>query len=370
MNLHFCDLCNESIPQADLDEGRAVRRNDRLICRACEAAMSAPSPAVDAPLGSTTQRIAPPSARAAPGSPAVVAVGLAFSAVALVLAAGSAAFLLSQLERRSRELERRITALQQSVPEPTRRIEAALTEERLQREEGLAAASAEARGLAARLEELERAGRHREELERRAEALGERLGALDELERRSDQQGRALEDLSSSMTRLEAALAASTAEPEKPQRAAVAAGEPAAPQAAPKANPPWQKSVADLTSPNSGTRWQAVQALGDTADPAVAVHLLRMLEDEDIFVRMAATRVLGDLGAVEAIPALIEALEDEEASVREAALVSLRALSRQNIPFDPLARDGDRSKRVKAWRDWWEQAGKELLAGAESKAKG
>ena len=76
-----------------------------------------------------------------------------------------------------------------------------------------------------------------------------------------------------------------------------------------------------------------------------------------------------DLRGRTAIPGLIDTLEDEEASVREAALVSLRALSGQNIPFDPLARDGDRSKRVKAWRDWWEEASKELLAQPKSKSK-
>ena len=26
MKIHFCDLCNESVPQTDLDEGRAFLR--------------------------------------------------------------------------------------------------------------------------------------------------------------------------------------------------------------------------------------------------------------------------------------------------------------------------------------------------------
>jgi hypothetical protein len=94
-----------------------------------------------------------------------------------------------------------------------------------------------------------------------------------------------------------------------------------------------------------------------------------MLGDADIFVRMAACRHLGDIGSVEAIPALIDTLEDEEASVREAALVALRGLSGQSIPFDPLARDGDRSKRVKAWREWWEDASKELLERGKARTK-
>jgi HEAT repeat protein len=112
-----------------------------------------------------------------------------------------------------------------------------------------------------------------------------------------------------------------------------------------------------------------VQSLGDTHDVAVVPHLVPLLEDADIFVRMAACRYLGDLGGMEAVPALIDTLEDEEASVREAALVALRSLTTQTIPFDPLARDGDRSKRVKAWREWWEEASKELLGKAKPRSK-
>ena len=40
MDITFCDLCNESVPQGDLEKGKAVRRGDRVICAQCEAAMS------------------------------------------------------------------------------------------------------------------------------------------------------------------------------------------------------------------------------------------------------------------------------------------------------------------------------------------
>ena len=85
MNLYFCDLCNESIPQSDLDLGRAVRRNERLICAACEGAMSGGHvrPEEDAP-APVVAHAAPRAAAPAPSSSAV-AVGLAFSAVALIL---------------------------------------------------------------------------------------------------------------------------------------------------------------------------------------------------------------------------------------------------------------------------------------------
>src|SRR5262245_5414832 len=40
MKIHFCDLCNESVPQGDLDQGRAFIRKGRVVCAACDRAMS------------------------------------------------------------------------------------------------------------------------------------------------------------------------------------------------------------------------------------------------------------------------------------------------------------------------------------------
>jgi HEAT repeat protein len=169
-----------------------------------------------------------------------------------------------------------------------------------------------------------------------------------------------------------ASLAAPSPAQEAPAEPRAAEAKPNSPPA-PKPNAPggplWEKWLADLASPDSGTRWQAVQSLGGTHDPLVVPHIVPMLEDTDIFVRMASCRHLGDLGSVEAIPALIDTLEDEEASVREAAIVALRTLSGQAIPFDPGARDGERAKRVKAWRDWWEDAAKDLIGKNKAKSK-
>ena len=40
MRIHFCDLCNESVPQSDLDEGRAFLRKGRVVCARCDRSMS------------------------------------------------------------------------------------------------------------------------------------------------------------------------------------------------------------------------------------------------------------------------------------------------------------------------------------------
>jgi HEAT repeat protein len=372
MNLSFCDLCNESIPQADLDLGRAVRRNERLICAACESAMSGAHsrpPAESLP-------VAPVSAarsEAPPSSP-VAAVALAFASVALVVGVGLGAYLFWRLEGLTSDVSRQVGDLERSAPEHARTVAASLAEEARVREGELTETRAALAGLTARMQELEHAGEQTAALERRLDKFDARLGAIDDLSSRVQHQSGALEKLAVTVAELGAAQAR-----EKQKEPPVRVSEPAKPAAAapvaPLASAPggalWEKWVADLTSPDSGTRWQAVQSLGGTKDAAVVPHLVPMLADADIFVRMAACRHLGDLGSIEAIPGLIDTLEDDEASVREAALVALRSLSGQAIPFDPLARDGDRSKRVKDWREWWEKSSKDLLErGKEGKPKG
>jgi HEAT repeat protein len=117
----------------------------------------------------------------------------------------------------------------------------------------------------------------------------------------------------------------------------------------------WSALVADLQSPKAATRWQAVDQIGQAADPEAVPYLLPMLKDTDVFVRMATARVLGDLKATTAVPPLIDSLEDVEPAVREAALGSLRALTGKDLRFDPMASESDRAKKVKAWRDWWKK---------------
>lgn len=371
MNLYFCDLCNESIPQADLDLGRAVRRNERLICTACEAAMtsapaSAPEPSDVAP--------APRPLARAPSTSPLPAIALAVACVALLVGAGGGAYLFWRLDESARALHGEVVDVERAAPAHARTVSAALAEETSARETDVAAARAEVQALVTRVQELEQAGADRAALERRVDKLDGRLAALGDLASRVEHESGALEQLAATVAELSAARAQSDAAGAGAHAAPASDPAPAAKGAAlapAPGVPPWQGFVADLASADSGTRWQAVQALGDTHDPAVVPHLVPVLGDADIFVRMAACRHLGDLGSLEAIPALIDALEDEEALVREAAYVALDRLSGkgQQIPFDAYARDGDRSKRVRAWRDWWQEASKELLGGAKDTPK-
>lgn len=369
MNLYFCDLCNESIPQADLDLGRAVRRNERLICAACEGAMSGAPQRPEAAAAAVPAAARPAAGREGAPPSSLAAVALAFSSVSLVAGVGLGAYLFWHLEERTGKLAQELNDLERSAPEHARTVSAALAEESRAREGELAETRTAVRALQARLQELEPVGAQQAALERKLERVDDRLGTLDDLASRVQHQSGQLDQLSATV----AALSAGRSGPTEPAPAvaqpSAEAKAPAPPVAQERGAAEWERWLGDLSSAEAGTRWQAVQAIGGTHDPAVVTHLLPMLRDSDIFVRMAACRHLGDLNTVEAIPGLIDTLADEEAAVREAALVALRRLSGQSIPFDPLGKEGDRTKRVKDWRDWWEKAAKELIEREKAKSK-
>lgn len=378
MKIHFCDLCNESVPEGDLKTGKAVIRKGRVVCATCDALMTREAGAVE---GEPPTGDVDPAARAAQASPSPAATpvharraahpiggGAAFAAfLSLVIAGGGGWFLWRELvtlrtdhHRLSREMDRRLEASELSLDDVSRRSRQRDVELELSVGEvatsSLAAAQQEVAVLrnelqAALGEQLTLAEELRAEMVRVTDsnaAVGERL---DELVARSIRSREEYGELSSRLVAVEGELA----------RGAAAVAAPTVERA--PAPPAWAKELAGLESESAGERWNAVTALGDTGDPAVVPHLVPLIGDPDVFVRMAVARVFGDLGAPEAVDSLIFALEDEEAVVREAAMVSLHAITGRDFRFDPMAGAAERAKKVKAWREWWEKARSEYLAG-------
>ena len=379
MEIYFCDLCNESVPQGDLERGRARMENGRVICQACEAAMSpegegpeGPAKGAAASAGDKPPTQAPaapgatPAPAAAPGGGATGTVAVLLGSLALVTACALAAGLFAVFDARLRDLEGQLSESESGRREDRLRLAQEWRRDLQELDarvgiltERTEAARDERGGLGERLETLA-------DLRGQLQGLEERLqGQLDAQDERALQKSELqagdldlltdrLRDLEAEFLRLAGRLdagpaVAATAEP-------AVASEPAGEEA-----PSWMGLVADLKSQNSGERWQAVQELGSTRDARVAPHLAPMLKDPDIFVRMATARILGDLGALVAVPSLIDALEDPEASVREAAVVSLRSLTDQDFRFNPGGKEADRAKRVKAWREWWSREADDLL---------
>lgn len=436
MEVRFCDLCNESVPQADFDQGRAFVHKGRVICASCDRAMSqtrelaaaggaaraASAAAVSAPGSSSVSAPGAASSSATPlttaSAPAPApsvhsfhslepaplfpsSPGDARSAGPMPIAGGSrssapmwvavigllfTAGVIYAFDRRFRTLDENDRTLAQRVANSGERVArlerlpAELSQSQKAVEERLRAAyTIEVEGLRRDMKELGTSVKQsRDDLSRISAELqaarGESSGALATWQGRVDDIGKRVaqreDELRTQAERIaaleESVRAAAEAAPAAQPANGGAAGADAA-----AAGPGWKALLPGLTSANSGDRWSAVDGMGQAGDPQATQHLVPLLKDPDVFVRMCAARVLGSLNAAAAtanasvaIPALIDALEDADSPVRETAKTALTQITRREINFDPNANDAERAKRLKAVREWWKR---EEEAGAERK---
>jgi hypothetical protein len=367
MKIHFCDLCNESVPQSDIDLGRAAVVKERVICQRCNelmhgtraappAAAAAPAPA-PAPFHPAPHATHAPRARSGGAGAGLAVIGWIGTA-----ALGFWLFDRAELERARVENGLRDLRLAQSALEARVDGVRAALEERL--EAGARAQQAEREAQRSDVDAaLARQVAAAQDAEARLSAFDQRLSALQQSlggVQRHDQELLALQGKYNTLADEVADLGRVMGD--LADEAARAAAAPAA-EAAPL-QPAWTGLLEGLASADDGDRWQAVIALGETRDPAVAPHIVPVLRDADIFVRMAAARILGDLKSPAAVPALIDALADPEPSVREAVYTALVAVTGRNLPFDALSEDGaERAKRIAAWREWWEREGAKPVNG-------
>ncbi|HXV62874.1 MAG TPA: HEAT repeat domain-containing protein [Vicinamibacteria bacterium] len=81
--------------------------------------------------------------------------------------------------------------------------------------------------------------------------------------------------------------------------------------------------VANLRSPNVGTRVKAAKALGKSGRPEAIPALTEAMRDPEAKVRKVTVEVLRGFNSTEAIDGLLVGLRDEEKSIREEAMVGL-----------------------------------------------
>ncbi len=398
-NVLFCDLCNESVPQQDIDAKRARLVNGRVVCATCEGLMSAgfapgaPRPAAVSPPTPSEQAAYGAKAPGAGPGPAGGAAANALTGQGPGAApgrrrerqsvSGAALAMIAMLTalgigwRLDRKFEAGQRGYDQALAKHVLQYQAAARDVRASNAALGDTSDALRASLAADVDELTR--ELRAETERWQTQSRETLDELRAFERElaSFQQLAGLIDrhdkemvglqakfagllddltrLTSRLGKLEQMPIVTFAEPANGSHGANAARGQAAEQ-----RPRWHGLLGGLESPNADERWLAVDELGQAGDPAAAPFLVPMLRDEDTFVRMAAARILGALAAPVGIPALIDALEDSEGAVREAAMVALQSATGRDMRFDPHAASADRAKRVKAWRDWWAKEGEDF----------
>jgi len=396
MEIYFCDICNESVPDSDLQAGLAYRRKGRVVCLSCDSAMGGDtSESGEAPLAASAPGAAggPFSVEAPPlaggplpisqstpeATPAVanpVAVGgsgaggVVVGMLALVFAALGLWAMLDRVEALGAEQREGRRALETDQRE-ARRVHdtfvAGMGERILRAQQEVHDKEVT---LRVPLEEDIRSLRADLALsvEREAVAAGDVRALRGKLEAQQAAGGKQLQSLQDTLIEVEKNLSFyknRVIELEENLRglaAGVLAVGPGAttPSGATKA---WTTYLPDLQHANGGMRLEAVYALGETGDSGVVPHLTPMLQDEDLFVRMATARMLDELGVKSAVPALIEALDDVQGAVREAAVVALRRITGEDMGFNPVGSDVDRAKRLKTWRDWWKRKGDDFLTG-------
>ena len=111
--------------------------------------------------------------------------------------------------------------------------------------------------------------------------------------------------------------------------------------------------VDDLEDAEVSKRWTAVDELIGSGDKRVVPYLLPRLKDRDVYIRRHCAKGLGKLGDKKAVPALLDALEDPEAVVRQAVLKSLQQLAGRTFAFDPESNVANRKRALKVIRGWW-----------------
>ena len=92
-------------------------------------------------------------------------------------------------------------------------------------------------------------------------------------------------------------------------------------------------------------------------------HLVDVLKKhKDFYARLGAATALGEIQSVEAVPALIEALNDRDDLVRTAASEALHRITGQDFNFVSGLTKNERIRIQKKWRAWWKDHETEVRA--------
>jgi hypothetical protein len=111
----------------------------------------------------------------------------------------------------------------------------------------------------------------------------------------------------------------------------------------------WLPLVED---PDPGVRLSALVALEASRDERVTSAALEALEDPDSLVRAQAVQMLGERKEEKASPGLIGSLSDTSVRVRAVAEKALTAIAGTDYGYDPTDPEEQRKKAIAAFREW------------------
>lgn len=357
MKIYFCDGCNESIPLADVQDGQVTTIKGRLFCRTCIPPGVVSGPAVAEHRGRSPARV-----------PALL--WLALLGLIGWTAWRDRALLLGDTPQEPAPLTE--PAPGRDLAERLRVVEHELFEVRESTSvvgrdlAGLQAGGAELRtavqageqvvaALDAEVQRLSIAQAATAQLVERVQAHANRLASA---ELRLDTLGQAVAGHDGALARIGAEAGQQlAADPQAPAMLAAGMGTPDVAPPDPKRAAAIDALRRQLLDPDADRRFEAVAETDRGNYRELAPELLKLLEDDDIFVRIDAMNVLGNFGHEPAVPALFDVLEDANTLIRKSAAETLVRLTGFDPGFDHNGPATDRGRAVKSWREWYEQRG-------------
>jgi len=347
----FCDLCNTSVPLADLERGSAMKHQGKTIGACCLAALRAPA------AGAAATTLAGDTGSAAglrhAGEHRLLPLGI------VVLAAIAAATLFleyrmdqaeTRWQRGTEELANSLKSQADVVQSVAVAMDGVVRRPDLDRfQERLGALDIAQQRGADQMQNLAR------DQARSSESTQTALQALQEAERKRPDVAALLTELRAQMQQQAAALAELAAQPRPHAADAMQPRQPEPAPAPPGLSPELAHHVAKLKDDDAATRFEAVDELLRSREPLVLEHLLPMTKDVDTFVRRLTVEGLKDFHKPAVVDALIVALADPEEIVRDTAWRSLKDLTGQKLPFEAAGSREARARAQQKWQEWWDK---------------
>lgn len=350
MEIRFCTICNESIPDGEFETGRAIQTGKRSQHVACGLKRAAE---MNGPRSWIT------------------------SMLALYAAGVATFFLVSTLAKpdtpvKKPEVPKVVEARLNDVVRGSEQRQIVLLNERLTRMQSELKRSFSEKTLKAW---NDRVATDIQKLDDRmsgyATLMHDRMTATDrrlsEAETRLNRLMDWFQRIQDQADQLERELAAARARPaEEPRKPVdpppVVDGDPNKKSAGdPEHDALVEKWIKSLKDSNAEVVFTATIELGKLKDMRATAPLMQVLKSHrELWPRLGAATSLGDLRAPDAVTSLIDALQDKEELVRSAAANALRGITEQDFNYVQGLSRAERGRIQKQYKRWWKDHEAEL----------
>lgn len=349
MDILFCDRCHESIPDADLESGKAVRIGGRVLHVPCALRTAMPGP------------------------------GRTVAVVFAVLAAAGAAYAIARAESAvdrplPEEMPRawRAPVVDESAGRASHDIEAALASERKE-------LIAELNAILAKAAEGIESGLRSEIRQQIAKIEGQVSGFTQGQLSRFESNEKSLAEVRQWVKEVreiasrpppttEANVSpppngpamggpdAANNPPFPPAPTPSAGTPPPDPEAQRRHDQELEKWIKDLKDPNNGIAFTATYKLKDLKDLRAVPALVETLQKHrDYYTRLGAAVALGELKSCDAVPALLDAFDDKEDLVQQAAAEAFTTITGFDLRFAVAATRKERKAIREQCSRWWKE---------------